>query len=87
MLTPVVGVDALVDIELAEFPAVHRWWHAINERPAILAGTGSKDLAPPPSYGQKRAKLTPEQWSNLFGARMLAAAENTGDPPPKPAPD
>jgi GST-like protein len=73
---PWIRAMRMIDIDLAEFPAVHRWWHAVNERPAILAGTGSKDLAPPPSYGQKRAKLTAEQWSNLFGARMLAAAEN-----------
>jgi GST-like protein len=73
---PWVRAMRMIDIELDEFPAVKRWWTAINERPAILKGTGSKDLAPPPSYGQKRAKLTPEQWSNLFGDRMLAASEN-----------
>jgi GST-like protein len=73
---PWVRAARMIDIDLAEFPAVRRWWTTINERPAILAGTGSKDLATPPSYGQKRAQLTAEQWSNLFGARMLAAAEN-----------
>jgi len=73
---PWVRAMRMIDIELDEFPAVKRWWSAINERPAILKGTGSKDLAPPASYGQKRAKLSPEQWSNLFGDRMLAASEN-----------
>jgi GST-like protein len=65
----------MIDIDLAEFPATQKWWNKINERPSILAGTGSKDLATPPSYGQKRAQLTPEQWSNLFGDRMLAASQ------------
>jgi len=72
---PWVRAMRMIDIEIGDFPAVQRWWNIINERPAILAGTGSKDLAPPASYGQKRAKLTAEQWSNLFGARMLAASE------------
>jgi GST-like protein len=72
---PWVRATRMIDIDLAEFPATQKWWNKINERPAILAGTGSKDLATPASYGQKRAQLTPEQWSNLFGDRMLAASE------------
>jgi GST-like protein len=72
---PWVRATRMIDIDLAEFPATQKWWNKINERPAILAGTGSRDLATPASYGQKRAQLTPEQWSNLFGDRMLAASE------------
>jgi GST-like protein len=72
---PWVRATRMIDIDIADYPAVQRWWLRINERPAILAGTGSKDLATPASYGQKRAKLTPEQWSNLFGERMLAASK------------
>jgi len=73
---PWVRATRMIDISLSDFPAVEKWWHTINDRPAILAGTGSKDLATPASYGQRRAQLSPEQWSNLFGARMLAASEN-----------
>ena len=69
-----VRAVGMIDIDLAEFPAVRRWWLAIDARPAVLAGTGTRGLATPASYGQKRAQLTPEQWSNLFGERMLAAA-------------
>ncbi|HTO39985.1 MAG TPA: glutathione S-transferase N-terminal domain-containing protein [Rhizomicrobium sp.] len=72
---PWVRATRMIDIDIAEYPAVQKWWNTINERPAITAGTGSKDLATPASYGQKRAVLTPEQWSNLFGERMLAASE------------
>jgi GST-like protein len=72
---PWVRATRMIDIDIADYPAVQKWWLRINERPAILAGTGSKDLATPASYGQKRAKLTPEQWSNLFGERMLAASK------------
>jgi len=28
------------------------------------------------SYGKKKIELTPEQWSNLFGERMLAASKS-----------
>lgn len=64
----------LIGIDLAEFPATQRWWNKINERPAILAATGGTEMATPAALQQKRAQLTPEQWSNLFGDRMLAAA-------------
>lgn len=71
---PWVRATSMIDIDLDEFPATRKWWDRINERPAILAATGSQGLATPPGYGQKRAQLTPEQWSNLFGDCMLAAS-------------
>jgi hypothetical protein len=40
-----------------------------------MAGTHSSELASPASYGKKRMELTPHQWSNLFGDRMLSAAK------------
>ncbi|HET7336082.1 MAG TPA: glutathione S-transferase N-terminal domain-containing protein [Rhizomicrobium sp.] len=72
---PWVRATRMIEIDMADYPAVQKWWNTINERPAILAGTGTKDLATPPSYGQKRAQLSPDQWSNLFGERMLKASE------------
>jgi GST-like protein len=72
---PWVRASRLIDVNLADYPAVKRWWDTIAERPAIAAGTGSTELASPPSYGKQRMVLSPEQWSNLFGERMLKAAE------------
>jgi len=45
-----------------------------SSRPAVISGTTSQNLSVPATYGGKRMELTPEQWSNLFGERMLAAA-------------
>jgi GST-like protein len=73
---PWVRATRLIDIDVADYPAVARWWNTIGARPAIPAATGSSELASPASYGKKRQVLTPEQWSNLFGERMLAAAQN-----------
>jgi GST-like protein len=72
---PWVRASRLIDVNLTDFPAVKRWWDTIAQRPAILAGTGSGELASPPSYGKQRMVLSPEEWSNLFGERMLKAAE------------
>jgi len=72
---PWVRATRLIDIDLDEFPAIKAWWEKIGARPAVVAGTGSQELASPSSYGKKRMELTPEQWSNLFGDRMLAAAK------------
>jgi GSH-dependent disulfide-bond oxidoreductase len=72
---PWVRATRLIDIEVADYPHVKAWWDTIAMRPAVAAGTGSNALASPASYGKKRMELTPEQWSNLFGERMLAASK------------
>lgn len=73
---PWVRATRLIDIEIDAFPHVAAWWHRIAKRPAVLAGTGADGLASPASYGKKKMELTPEQWSNLFGERMLAASKS-----------
>ena len=72
---PWVRATRLIDVALEDFPHTKAWWDRIAERPAVKAGTGGGELASPASYGKKRMALTPEQWSNLFGERMLAAAK------------
>ena len=71
---PWVRAMRLIDIEIAAHPAVQCWWERIAQRPAVISGTTSQNLSVPATYGGKRMELTPEQWSNLFGERMLAAA-------------
>ena len=73
---PWVGGATLIGIDIAELPAVHRWHQAIGARPAVIAALASKETGIPAEYMQARAELTPEQWSNTFGDRMLAAARN-----------
>ncbi|GGD75124.1 thiol:disulfide oxidoreductase [Croceicoccus mobilis] len=58
--------------DLSDFPAIARWKETLDERPAyarVLHG----DAAIPPEMLKKRMRLTPEQWSNAFGERLLEA--------------
>lgn len=60
-----------IDIQ-QQYPNVHRWFAKIAERPAVIRGRDA-EKAVPEKYLQKSAKLTPEQWSNMFGERMHQA--------------
>jgi GST-like protein len=53
-------------------PNIHRWFAAIAARPAVARGIAA-DKAIPSKYMQRRAVLSAEEWSNLFGERMRAA--------------
>lgn len=59
-----------IGLDLGPFPAVARWFGAIAERPAVVAGTDVRNAA---NLSSARPVLTPEQWSNLFGDAMLSA--------------
>jgi GST-like protein len=59
-------------IDAEQFPNTHRWVRAVIERPAVIRGCAA-DKAIPEKYRQTQAKLTPEEWSNMFGDRMHAA--------------
>lgn len=72
---PWVGGATLIGIDISAFPNVARWHAMVGERPAVAAALAGKDTGVPPEYMQLRAVLTPEQWSNTFGDRMLAAAQ------------
>lgn len=72
---PWVGGAALVDIDIAAYPALAAWVSRVGERPAVQAAVAGKATAVPPEYMQKRAVLSPEQWSNMFGEKMLAASD------------
>ena len=61
-------------LDPAQYPNIHRWVAAIGERPAVIRGR-SAEKAIPSKYMQRRAVLTAEQWSNLFGERMRGAVE------------
>ncbi len=72
---PWVGGAALIDIDIADLPAVAAWAARIGERLAVQAAVAGKETAVPPEYIQKHAVLTPEQWSNMFGENLLAASD------------
>lgn len=66
------AVSALNGVDAERYPATERWVRAIAERPAVQRGL-SAERAIPAKYMQSTAKLTPEEWSNMFGERMHAA--------------
>lgn len=72
---PWVQGSSLIDIDIAEFPALTRWSNALLARPAIVRAISGEKTAVPEHYMQKRAKLTAEQWSNTFGDKMHGAAK------------
>ncbi len=59
-----------IGMALEDFPAVHRWFEIIGQRPAVVAGTSVKNAA---NLSSARPVLSEEQWSNLFGQNMLSA--------------
>lgn len=72
---PWVGGAELIDIDIAEYPELAAWAARVGERPAVQAAVAGRETAVPPEYMQKRAVLTPEQWSNMFGENLLAASD------------
>ena len=72
---PWVQGAPLIDIDVADFPAVTRWSNAILSRPAVVRAISGEKTAVPEHYMQKRAELSAEEWSNTFGDRMHGAAK------------
>lgn len=64
----------LIGIDLADFPRIRDWGERIAARPAVVRAKAAILDENRASYTQTRAKLTPEQWSNMFGDRMHATA-------------
>jgi GST-like protein len=72
---PWTAGTALIGIKLEEFPAVSQWAERVKSRPAVERARSAIMDENRASYTQTRAKLTPEQWSSMFGDRMHAAAQ------------
>jgi GST-like protein len=62
------GVDPVLH------PNTHRWSSEIAKRPAVIRGRDA-ERGVPAKYMQRRAALSPTEWSNMFGERMLGAVD------------
>ena len=60
-----------VDLQ-ADYPNTCRWFNQIALRPGVIRGRDA-EKAVPAKYLQRKADLTEEQRSNMFGERMLNA--------------
>lgn len=63
-----------VGIATEDFPALERWVARIEARPAVAAARAVIYDGDRSKYLQERAKLSPQEWSTLFGERLLEAA-------------
>ena len=64
-----------IGIDLADYPNIRRWGQMVGTRAAIERVFSNPATAVDPGYLQKSRALTAEEWSNIFGERMLAAAQ------------
>lgn len=63
-----------IGIEVAGMPSLTAWIERIRARPAVERAVAAIMDADRSKYLQARPNLTPQEWSNLFGDRLLAAA-------------
>ncbi len=63
----------VMGVQLEAYPATHRWFETVRARPAVGRMLARADLAAPAKYIGRKQGLSADEWSNMFGARMLAA--------------
>jgi GST-like protein len=70
---PWVRAAHAIGIPIADYPALQRWFDRVGERPAVqrAASLPQGHFLSEPVV--RKAQLTAEQWSILFGEKMLAA--------------
>ncbi len=62
-----------MNVDLGDYPNIHRWFQKIAERPAVIRGRTADKLASPQKYMNRKQHLSPDEWSNMFGDRMHGA--------------
>ncbi len=62
---PWIRLHKLQGQDLGDFPNLERWYHAIEERPAVQRGVAVMAGGPPLQPTDK------ETWSNMFGAKQF----------------
>jgi GST-like protein len=73
-LYPGRAAAGLSGIDITQYPNTHRWVETIQKRPAVVRGmTAEHEI--PDKYKQRRAKLSAQEWSNMFGTRMHEAVK------------
>jgi GST-like protein len=60
---------------LDEWPAMHRWFERIRERPAVERAMTRDELKAPAKYIGRHQTLDDKEWSNMFGDANHAAVK------------
>jgi GSH-dependent disulfide-bond oxidoreductase len=71
---PWVRAGRLIGVEVGERPNLARWFEAIAARPAVTHGAALPADSVMLGPAMQKTPLSAEQWSVLFGERLLAAA-------------
>jgi len=64
-----------VGIDIAAWPNTHRWFKQVGARPAVVRGHTLEKYAMPQKYLNRQQHLNPQEWSNMFGDKMLNAVK------------
>jgi GST-like protein len=67
---PWVRACRAIDMDVRDWPAITAWYRRIAARPAVQAGAAVPENDP---AAGRHMKLNDEQWSALFGEKMLNA--------------
>lgn len=71
----------VMGMESGDYPATHRWFATIRERPAIMRVMERMDLKAPAKYLGRHQKLSEKEWSNMFGEANRAAVRGGRESP------
>jgi GST-like protein len=63
----------VMGVQIEAYPATHRWFETVRARPAVGRMLARTDLAAPAKYIGRKQVLSADEWSNMFGERMLGA--------------
>lgn len=73
---PWVRAGRIVDVTIGDRPHLQRWFDAIDRRPAVIKGAALPERSRLAGAANQKVEMTTEQWSNLFGDNLMAAARN-----------
>ena len=72
---PWVRSGRIVGVTIGDRPNLDRWFQEIDRRPAVIKGAALPEGSRLAGPANAKVELTAEQWSNLFGDNLLAAAK------------
>lgn len=72
----------MIGIDPKHYPSMLRWRELIARRPAVQRVVNGEQTSTPEALLKSSMTLTEDQWSNVFGDRMLNAASLRGGPSP-----
>lgn len=69
---PWVRASRAIDMDVSQWPALKRWFDRVGERDAVRIGGQVRKDHPAQA---RHMRLTPDQWSVMFGERMWQAVK------------